>query len=90
VTEDFAKEMIKVAQPVLKWLVEAEEDSESEGDMAVAFDDRSRVVGTVVTEEKEKKPKEAKPVDKADKKGGAAAAGGKAKAEEEDVDIDNI
>lgn len=45
VKKEFAKELIKISQPVLTWLEEAEEDSES--DEEVAFDDRSRVVGTV-------------------------------------------
>jgi hypothetical protein len=53
VKKEFAKEMIKAAQPVLKWLQEAEEGSESDdNDVAVAFDDRSRSVGTVLTEAK--------------------------------------
>lgn len=49
VKKEFAKDMIKVAQPVLTWLQEAEEDTESDedDDVAVDFDERSRVVGTV-------------------------------------------
>lgn len=78
VKKDFAKEMIKVAQPVLVWLEEAEEGSESDNndeDIAVAFDDRSRVVGTVVENRKEETAK--KGLDKEEEGEG-------------DVDIDNI
>ena len=70
--------MIKVAQPVLVWLEEAEEGSESDNndeDIAVAFDDRSRVVGTVVENRKEETVK--KGLDKEEEGEG-------------DVDIDNI
>jgi len=70
--------MIKVAQPVLVWLEEAEEGSESDNndeDIAVAFDDRSRVVGTVVENRKEETAK--KGLDKEEEGEG-------------DVDIDNI
>ncbi|CAK5073300.1 unnamed protein product [Meloidogyne enterolobii] len=70
--------MIKVAQPVLVWLEEAEEGSESDNDdedIAVAFDDRSRVVGTVVENKEEGTAK--KGLDKEEEGEG-------------DVDIDNI
>lgn len=44
-----AKEIVKNAQPVLKWLEEAEEDSESdEEEIAIAFDNQ-RSVGTADT-----------------------------------------
>uniref|UniRef100_A0A915D1H9 Eukaryotic translation initiation factor 5 n=1 Tax=Ditylenchus dipsaci TaxID=166011 RepID=A0A915D1H9_9BILA len=46
VKKEFAKELIKVAQPVLKWLEEAEEDSETDED--VTFDDRTRAIGSTV------------------------------------------
>lgn len=52
VKKELSKEMIKIAQPVLKWLQEAEEDSESDEDEDVAFDDRARNIGTVITETK--------------------------------------
>ncbi|KAI1719619.1 domain found in IF2B/IF5 domain-containing protein [Ditylenchus destructor] len=53
VKKEFAKELIKIAQPVLKWLEEAEEDTESDEDEdEVAFDDRARNVGTVITDTK--------------------------------------
>ncbi|KAI1720523.1 domain found in IF2B/IF5 domain-containing protein [Ditylenchus destructor] len=51
VKKDFAKELIKIAQPVLKWLEEAEEDTESDEDEDVAFDDRARNVGTIITDD---------------------------------------
>jgi len=45
VKKDFSKDLIKMAQPVLTWLKEAEEDSKSESeenqDTEIAFDDRS-------------------------------------------------
>lgn len=82
VKKDFLKEMIKVAQPVIKWLEEAEEDSEEDEDEGiVAFDDRSRAVGTTVVEEKQPMVKKtAEPVNKGEPN----------KEPEEDVDIDNI
>ena len=85
--KDFLKEMIKVAQPVIKWLEEAEEDSEEEdeGDMAVAFDDRSRAVGTVVEKEQQQPAKKVQA--EAGKKGGSEQ---NTKEAEEDFDIDNI
>ncbi|KAF7638506.1 W2 domain-containing protein [Meloidogyne graminicola] len=77
VKKDFAKEMIKVAQPVLVWLEEAEEDSESDEneDLAVAFDDRSRTIGTIVEKKDEEKNGPVKGSDDKD---------------DDDVDIDNI
>lgn len=48
VKKEFAKELIKVAQPVLTWLEEAEEDTESDEEVSVNFDDR--IVSTVMKE----------------------------------------
>ncbi|KAI3422167.1 hypothetical protein GPALN_012700 [Globodera pallida] len=82
--KEVVKEMIKVAQPVLKWLEEAEEGSdESEDDLEVAFDDRSRNIGMTV---------------EMDKKGmvgaenGVSATNGKTEnaGGAEDIDIDDI
>lgn len=41
---------MKLCEPFFKWLKEAEEESEeeSENDVAVDFDERTRVVGTIV------------------------------------------
>lgn len=53
VNKDLVKEMIKVAQPVLTWLKEADEASEDEeDDEVVNFDDRAGKKVTIVTNEK--------------------------------------
>jgi len=53
VNKDLVKEMIKVAQPVLTWLKEADEASEDEEDDAVVnFDDRAGKKVTIITNEK--------------------------------------
>jgi translation initiation factor 5 len=71
INKGFAKEIITRCQPVLKWLEEAEEDSEEESDeddddVEVAFDERSREIGTISTEQPKTngihKPVEAKAV----------------------------
>lgn len=48
VKKELAKDIIKNCEPFLTWLKEADEESESEDDdVAVDFDDRSHIVGTV-------------------------------------------
>jgi hypothetical protein len=86
VKKDFAKEMIKVAQPVLVWLEEAEEGTESSDseDIAVAFDDRSRNIGIIVEEKETNKKVEGEATN------GNAKSLDNNKDEEGDVDIDNI
>ena len=85
-----------MAQPVLNWLKEAEEGSETDdeaegGDMAVAFDDRSRAVGTTIVEEKTTNKGQANGKQNGtddgmeDKK-----KKGSENIDEDDVDIDNI
>jgi translation initiation factor 5 len=77
VKKETAKEIIKLCEPILTWLKEAEEETESEDDddIAVSFDERSRSIG-IVTEKK--------PVPQVN--GKIAAPTGK----DEDLDIDNI
>jgi hypothetical protein len=61
VSKDLVKEMIKVAQPVLTWLKEADEatdDDEEDDEEVVNFDDRAGA--NRVTNEK---PAEAKKID---------------------------
>lgn len=49
VEKEMSKKILDNCQPVLKWLEDAEEESESdEDDEAVKFDDRARHIGTVV------------------------------------------
>uniref|UniRef100_A0AC34FHN5 Eukaryotic translation initiation factor 5 n=1 Tax=Panagrolaimus sp. ES5 TaxID=591445 RepID=A0AC34FHN5_9BILA len=78
-------QIITRCQPVLKWLEEAEEDSEEESDdddddVEVAFDERSREIGTISTEQPKTngihKPVEAKAV--------------KVEEEGDEIDIDDI
>lgn len=95
VSKDFVKEMIKVAQPVLKWLEEAEEGSDEEEDddkdLAVAFDDRSRAVGqTVVVEKPQKATGVVGDEVVKDKNNKNAATAKEANHEENDIDIDDI
>jgi translation initiation factor 5 len=82
VKKELVKEMIKVAQPVLTWLKEADEASDDEdGEEAVKFDDRAgaRTTATATTAaEKDHKKETPKKED--------AAKGG----DEEDIDIDDI
>jgi len=47
VAKDFSKELMKIADPVLTWLKEAEEDTAEEDDDVVDFNDRARVIGDV-------------------------------------------
>jgi translation initiation factor 5 len=78
VKKEFAKELIKMCEPVLKWLEEAEEDTESEeDDVAVDFDDRSRVIGSVPAEKTNGTAKPAVPAAVKDENG-------------EEIDIDDI
>lgn len=72
-----SRKIIELCEPILTWLKEAEEESsEDEDDVAVDFDDRARVTGTIV----EKKPTPAV-------NGKAVHADNSA---EEDLDIENI
>ncbi|TKR69914.1 hypothetical protein L596_022005 [Steinernema carpocapsae] len=50
VERDFAKQIIEKAMVIINWLKEADEESdeEEESDGEVAFDERARVLGTVV------------------------------------------
>jgi len=48
VKKDVSREIIKKCEPLLKWLEEAEEESDSEEEIAVDFDDRARDIGTVI------------------------------------------
>lgn len=57
VKKELSKEIIKVCEPLLTWLKEAEEESSSEeedddDDVAVDFDDRSKTIGTTIIEKK--------------------------------------
>lgn len=81
------KEMIKVAQPVLKWLKEAEEgsDESEDDDLDVAFDDRSRNIGMTVEVEKGAKDGVTRV------QNGQIATNGKMDdGNADDIDIDNI
>jgi translation initiation factor 5 len=81
VKKDLAKQIIKLCEPIITWLKEAEEETESEDedddDVAVTFDERSRVIGTVV-----EKPAP----QQANGKSAPRATNGK----DEDLDIDDI
>jgi len=52
VSKDCARQIIKQCDPIIKWLQEAEEETETDEDDEIEFNERSRVIGTVV----EKKP----------------------------------
>lgn len=89
--KQLVQEMIRMAQPVLKWLQEAEEESEEEDGVAVAFDDRSRAIGTTVVEETKKAgsgKENNKEEGKKAKENGQKVV--EAKEAAEDIDIDNI
>lgn len=82
IKKDFVKEMNKVAKPFINWLKEAEEDSESEEEVAVAFDDRTRNVGTVIIEKE-------KPSNATNNEGNKENGANK-ESDNDDIDIDNI
>ncbi|KAL3083082.1 hypothetical protein niasHS_010884 [Heterodera schachtii] len=85
--KEVVKEMIKVAQPVLKWLKEAEEgsDESEDDDLDVAFDDRSRNIGMTVEVEKGAKNGVTRV------QNGEIATNGKMDdGNADDIDIDNI
>lgn len=71
-----SREILKKCEPIFEWLKNAEEETESEDDdeNVVEFNERSRVIGTVV---EQKKPQ-------INGKKAAAAE------ENDDIDIDNI
>lgn len=52
VKKDVSREIIKKCEPLLTWLKEAEEESDSEEDVAIDFDDRARGIGTVIDKKK--------------------------------------
>jgi len=52
VDKDLSKQILAQCAPVLKWLEDAEEESESEEDEAIEFNDRARQLGTVVEKSK--------------------------------------
>ncbi|KAI6230187.1 Eukaryotic translation initiation factor 5 [Aphelenchoides fujianensis] len=87
VKKDLARDIIAQCEQFVTWLKEAEEETESEDedDVAVDFDDRSRVIGTTIVE---KKPAAAKANGTA---APAAAASSVIKTENgEELDIDDI
>jgi translation initiation factor 5 len=84
VNKKFAQEIITKCHAVLKWLEEAEEETEEsdeDDDVEVAFDERSREIGTVAAE-----PPKTNGINKHVE----AKAAVKVEEEGEDIDIDDI
>jgi len=82
IKKEFAKEIIKVAEPVIKWLKEADEDSASDDDdeLKVDFDDRNHNVGMIEHDGRKIDKVEVNGI-KAEKENGR---------DEYEIDIDNI